>query len=150
ENHLFDFYNKQIQPYQENAQTFRLYGFKRGAQSVTFQSDRGMGFDDLIYPYETETAKKYESLMKENLTVKDILPTLLEDGTLKDNYGPEKNIEIQAQQFITIHGINMQRSELSVTDVADGTLTDFLVCYTFIYDHIPYLWKMDRGDFALF
>src|SRR5699024_5801181 len=88
--------------------------------------------------------------MKENLTVKDILPTLLEDGTLKDNYGPEKNIEIQAQQFITIHGINMQRSELSVTDVADGTLTDFLVCYTFIYDHIPYLWKMDRGDFALF
>lgn len=160
DNHINEFYNNYKGPVVdkllvENAKGFTLFGHARGTRSYSAQSDAGMHSNDLLYPYDTvymdEPTTKCEELLKEGLAYDEIFPLALESETLKKELDLWTNNEvtIEKEEDVTVHGIAMKRYEARVS-MNDTALSDFWVVYTFIYEDVPYLWRMDTNNVSIF
>lgn len=112
------------------------YGIVNGA---------GDGFDDFRYPYiayaEEGERLNREYLMKDGITVEEILPL-----TLEQNDFLLGNPQIIDQSMVEIAGIEMQRTLLQ-QNYNDGIVREDVVVYTFVLDETPYIWKIEL-DFA--
>ena len=160
DNHIDEFYNNYIGPVTENllfehVKRFTIYGFLSGTQSRSTQNGRGTRTDDLVYPrayiYKDEYFVKYEALLKEGLTYDGILPLAMEDPELRKTlaFWSNKELIIEEESDVSIYGIQMKRYEIRVPS-EENALSDFLVAYTFIYEGIPYLWKMNSDNVGIF
>lgn len=162
DNHFSDFYSRIQKPQvedllTENPRGFTLYGFEPSTVTLSEQSDRGTQGDDLLYPraytnwLNDESVVEGEALLQEGLTYDGIFALVLEDEALKKEVGLWSNnaVAIEKEADVTISGIPMKRYEARVSG-SHYDLTDFWVVYTFIYEDVPYLWKMDSGTVSMF
>jgi len=158
DNHLNVYYNNSVGAITTNEQgewtnVFTIHGFLGGSQAPSHQMNRGTTNRDFFYPHEIAGEMVGESLLDETVTYDGILPLILQDQSLRSKIGFWENEKpvptIIHESDVTICGVQMKRYEVTVT-TETTPLREFFVAYTFIYDGIPYLWKMDSNTRSMF
>ena len=158
DNNLNVYYNNSVGASTTDEQgewvnTFTIFGFRGGSQAPSHQMNRGTTDRDFFYPREIGGEMLGESLLDETVTYDGILPLILQDQSLRSRIGFWEHTKpvptIIHESDVTICGVQMKRYEVTVT-TETTPLSEFFVAYTFIYDGIPYLWKMDSNTASLY